>query len=138
MASPNRYSRSTFSSCFTELPEPAWQHLVDTGDLADAQATRFRAHRDQLGELEAMVRTLGFLGRGAAAEGVFNSYSMLIDDAEQDHGITPSMAYQIEEKLSAGSLERICQHSVMTGRHYWLSLRQGSDANFKAKQLADW
>jgi DNA-binding transcriptional LysR family regulator len=73
-----------------------------------------------------------------APEGVFNSYSLLIDAAEQGHGVALGTRHQIDGRLADGTLERLGVYSVTTGCHYWLALRRDSQANREACQLAEW
>lgn len=125
VASPNYLDRHGRT---LETPEALLMHKLLDFERIEPNWVNWRQWFERLG------LSVGEL----VPEGVFNSYSMLIDAAEQGHGIALGTAYQIDEKLSAGSLERIGQDSVVTGRHYWLALRQASYASFEAKLLADW
>lgn len=140
---PGWHHRPLFEECLFPVASPGYldrhgRNLEHPRALLSHKLLDFERIEPNWVNWERWFDRLGIEAQDLVPEGVFNSYSLLIDAAEQGQGIALGTAHQIDDKLAAGTLERVGHASVKTGRHYSLALRQTSDTNPEALQLADW
>ncbi|PAU79411.1 LysR substrate-binding domain-containing protein [Halomonas salipaludis] len=132
-----------FEECLFPVAAPHYldQHgrrLDSAKALLDHRLLDFERIEPNWVNWERWFSALGIEANNLAPESVFNSYSLLLDAAEQGHGVALGTRHQIDARLADGALERLGSFQVTTGCHYWLALRHDSKANREARQLADW
>lgn len=80
---------------------------------------------------------LGVATNELVPEAVFNSYSLLLDAAEQGQGVALGTRHQVDARLADGTLERLGAFQVKTGCHYWLARRRQQESP-EIALLSDW
>nr|WP_281243290.1 LysR substrate-binding domain-containing protein [Halomonas pantelleriensis] len=132
-----------FEECLFPVAAPHYldqqgRHLASADALLEHRLLDFERIEPNWVNWGRWFSALGIEAHDLAPEGVFNSYSLLLDAAEQGHGVALGTRHQIDARLTDGTLERLGAFQVTTGCHYWLALRHDSQANHAAQQLADW
>ncbi|WP_115938001.1 LysR substrate-binding domain-containing protein [Aestuariispira insulae] len=68
----------------------------------------------------------------------FNNYTMLIDAAERGQGVTLGARYLLDAKLEQGSLTKVMDVSIQTGRGYFLALNEKRPLTDDLRLVYNW
>nr|WP_298249306.1 LysR substrate-binding domain-containing protein [uncultured Halomonas sp.] len=132
-----------FEECLFPVAAPAYldrhgRRLDTLESLLEHRLLDFERIEPNWVNWERWLASLGVETMTLAAEAVFNSYSLLLDAAEQGQGVALGTRHQVEARLSDGTLERLGHYEVTTGSHYWLACRRREHERHEVALLRRW
>ena len=68
----------------------------------------------------------------------FNNYIVLIDAAERGQGVTLGSRYLLDQKLQSGSLVRLADFSMHSGRSYYLAVNDSKPMSEEVRLIYQW
>ncbi|WP_116474154.1 LysR substrate-binding domain-containing protein [Zobellella maritima] len=68
----------------------------------------------------------------------FNNYIVLIDAAERGQGVTLGSRYLLDNKLRSGSLVRLTEFSMHSGRSYFLAVNEARPQTEEVRLIHQW